>query len=172
MPFSLIEADFTDEERADLRAQLREALVARSLTDEVWWRSRALPLLLLATEVGYDFGERQAVYWRRLEEEVCHELSEAERSALSRRFRGAGLKREPPDVPWARQAKRIAWPISQAIAPRWLHAPLLELLGRCPVVIDDSRAYLAWVLAELGERDRLQLLLHRGARPGDTRQED
>jgi hypothetical protein len=158
--FSLIEVALGPDAQAQLQPVVRAALQERPLTGLAlwWWRQYSLPLLLLATEVGYSYGHQDSVYWKKLEDELGASLNEEARTGIAQLFKGAGLPRGRPDTPWSNSARRIAWPVSQAVAPRWLHAPLLEVLAECPIPIDEDRRYLDWIDGELVRRSRLRLL--------------
>jgi hypothetical protein len=130
------------------------------------WCTRALPLLTVAVEAGYRYGDGSTVYWEAFQEMIGRDLSEQEKQVIPRLIWGLGQVRRPPRVPWADCFRRIAWPISEALLPAWLHAPLLELLQRCPMRIgvdpvgSDRRPYLTWLEEEVGGDGRLSLLIN------------
>lgn len=98
-----------------------------------WWRERPLPLLVVATEVGYAYRGTGTDFWPALCAALAAELSFAEHARLSELFESAhaavGLKR-PADTPWNRLFHHIAWPISNAIAPLEIHRGLALALQR------------------------------------------
>lgn len=54
-PTWIIEHTLDDERRAEVQSQLRGALRERKLDGSYFWRVRAWPLLVEATEVGYTY---------------------------------------------------------------------------------------------------------------------
>lgn len=164
---ALIEHGLGDSELEQLRAAVRAEVNRRLLTDE-WWTVRALPLLVVAVEVGYRYGDGSTVYWPALQEALGRTLREEERARIPQLIRGVGHVRRPPSVPWAGRFCRIAWPISEAVLPAWLHAPLLELLQRCPMPLvrgeNGERRYLRWLEGEVGGDGRLSLLFNSDRR--------
>lgn len=98
-----------------------------------WWRDRPLPLLVVATEVGYGYRGTGTDFWPALCAALAAELSFAEHIRLSELFQIAhstlGLKK-PADTPWNRLFRHIAWPISNAIAPLEIHRGLAQALHR------------------------------------------
>lgn len=97
------------------------------------WRDRSLPLLVVATEVGYGYRGTGTEFWPGLCAALSTELSFADRVRLSELFEQAHtslrLKR-PADTPWNRLFHHIAWPISNAIAPLEIHRGLALALQR------------------------------------------
>lgn len=98
-----------------------------------WWRERPLPLLVVATEVGYGYRGTGTDFWPALCAALAAELSFTDRVRLSELFESAhlalGLKK-PADTPWNRLFHHIAWPISNAIAPLEIHRGLAQALQR------------------------------------------
>lgn len=114
---------------------IREAVGAavRRTGVGAWWRERALPLLVVATEVGYGYRGTGTDFWPALCAALGSELSFTEHARLSELFQSAhaalGLKK-PADTPWNRLFRHIAWPISNAIAPLEIHRGLAQALQR------------------------------------------
>jgi hypothetical protein len=121
-----------DSERLQI---LRDAVGAavRRMGVNTWWRARSLPLLVVATEVGYGYRGTGTDFWPALCSVLATELSFTEHVRLSELFAAAhatlGLKR-PADTPWNRLFHHIAWPISNAIAPVEIHRGLAQALQR------------------------------------------
>ncbi|WP_188236139.1 hypothetical protein [Sphingopyxis sp. LK2115] len=95
------------------------------------WAGHALPLIVVATEVGYEYRGTGSDYWPLLERELGASISTNERKTLTGFFltahRRLGLKR-PVDSPWTRTFPHISWPIANAIAPREIQRPLARAL--------------------------------------------
>ncbi len=110
---------------------VRTALASRGL-DLAYWRDRHLPLLVVTAELGYEYQGPGRDYWDRLAEEVSFQFFYEERLALTGLFemaaRDVGLAR-PPNSRWAQTYRHIAWPITHAVLPRDLHAPLAKALA-------------------------------------------
>lgn len=135
------------------------ALAAHGLDDELYWRERHLPLLVVATEVGYRFGEEGRVFWPRLEERLGAGFSETlRRERLILLFKRLSIS--PPPTGWATHRRLIAYPVTHAILPAWLHEPLLELIRASPWRIQPGGSYFEWLTENAARWPRLQILLH------------
>ena len=157
-PPLFIEHACSPAELDELTAAVSEGLAAFDLDDEPFWRTRRLPLLVIATEVGYEFGADHHTYWPKLEERLGVSFQADWRcNALAALFPKAI---RPPPTEWARHFKRIALPVTHAILPKWLHEPLLELLLACPVRVEAGGAYFAWIEAAAARYPNLRTLLH------------
>ena len=108
-----------------------------------WWESRALPLLIAATEIGYDYAGTGTDFWPIFAKRFG--TAGFDRNALSQLFMRAadrfGLAR-PPDTPWNIAFCHIAWPVLHAIMPAELHRPfarcLKDIRGRLDLEGDDA----------------------------------
>lgn len=91
-----------------------------------------LPLIVLATEVGYKYRGSGTEYWPLLEKELQFSLSADSRSQIRKMFEKASrLYRgvRPPNTVWAETFRIIAWPITHALVPIEFHQPLAETLA-------------------------------------------
>jgi hypothetical protein len=167
-PVFLIEHGLSTAEMEELGHALREDAVVlerghralRPLAGS-WWNSRIYGLLVFMTEVGYSYGEDRE-YWPKLAEELrLPPIDDELQRDLVRQFRRAIDVPPPPQTPWTSHFHRIAWPISNGLLPRWLHAELFRLLLGCPFPIDERGRHLPWLqqAAASGAR-RLSLLLN------------
>lgn len=106
------------------------------------WAIHALPLIVVATEVGYEYRGTGSDYWPVLERELGTSISTSERRALTGFFLAAhrriGLK-HPVDSPWTRTFPHISWPIANAVAPREIHRPLARALQQIVRLAPASR---------------------------------
>jgi hypothetical protein len=160
---SLIEIGLSDGEYQDLQGVVRAVLATRRMRAGLGaWPSPRAPLLMLATEIAYRYGDGARQYWPSLEQVLGREIEVGERQVLVDLFRGYGCP-PPPDVPWSNQFSLIAWPISEAICPRWLHGSLLTMLQRCPVLIEPNNRseYLGWMMSQVASHPSLSLLINQ-----------
>lgn len=125
----LFEHGLSGTDLAELFAATRDCLRAHSI-DSGWWGTRSLPLLIAATEVGYDYAGTGTDFWPIFAQRFGM-ASHVDRNALSRLFTRAadrfGLAR-PPDTPWNAAFCHIAWPVLHAIMPAELHRPFARCL--------------------------------------------
>ena len=163
-PVHLIEHSFTPDELQELGASLTTALTGNDL-DSSFWNARYLPLLVFATEVGYDFGEQQHAYWPHLTARLGADFVNTPRcDELARRF----LSRSsvvPPRIPWVLHFRRIAFPITHAVLPRWLHEPLLDTLLSLRGRVTTGGGYFTELLEIARRHVKLDLLLHPDREP-------
>ncbi len=131
-PVFLLELDLTDKELKQADRLLRDALKGHPLRAEErsFWNQRYLPLLRVATEVGYLYQGTGTDYWPVLEARLGAGFPHLARRELRHLFDvfAAFCEVAVPDTPWAGQFPNIARPITHAILPRELHAPLLSAL--------------------------------------------
>ena len=98
-----------------------------------WWNDRWLPLIVVATEVGYRYRGTGTDYWPVLEATLNAELGGSARLRLSEFFSLASRSlsfKQPVDTPWTRLFRHIAWPIANAVAPVEIHRALAQSLQR------------------------------------------
>jgi len=113
---------------------------ARTLTSKIARRLRATgeigpgigwPLLALTAEIGYAYRGLLSGYWPHLEAALGLPLTARARETLSdhylRAHHAVGLAR-PDNTPFSRAFRHIAWPLTNALAPRQIHAGLSEAL--------------------------------------------
>ena len=134
-----VEHGLSGGEVADLFADVRHHLVAHPL-ESGWWNLNSLPLLVVSTEVGYRYRGSGTDFWPVLETEFGVRFSATDRqrirdlfSSASKSYRGA----EPPDTPWAKAFRLIAWPITHALVPLEFHRPLALTLANLRVKVDE-----------------------------------
>ena len=145
-PVYLIELPRLDPtEERERREALAEALAVRPLDVRAsmpWWRERTLPLLRAAVEVGYGYEGTGQDFWPILEGRLeLGPTSQGWRVALSDQFRdlAAWCQVAPAEKGWERTFRRIAWPITHALLPKELHAPLLRAIAAA-----DARREAPW----------------------------
>lgn len=143
-PVFFIEHGLAEQDLAEVRLAVRLALKERPLADS-WWNTRYLPLVVLATEVGYRYRGSGTDFWPVLAQEFDYEFRPGERGQVrdffakaASRFNGA----RPPATPWAQAFHLIAWPITHALLPLELHRPfaltLAGIRGLSKGLDDDS----------------------------------
>jgi len=138
-PVFFIEHGLSDGEVADLFAIVRHHLVVHPL-ESGWWNLNSLPLLVASSEVGYRYRGTGTDFWPVLEAELGVQVSATDRQRIrdlfsnaSKIYRGA----EPPNTPWARAFRLIAWPITHALVPLEFHRPLALTLANLRVKVDE-----------------------------------
>lgn len=98
-----------------------------------WWQDKYLPLLVAATETGYGYLGTGTDFWPRFSASIGADVGDVERQSISSLFedghRSFGLQ-SPVPTPWNKAFRHIAWPITNAIAPREIHRSLANALTR------------------------------------------
>lgn len=148
LPVFTIEHGLNREELSGLfsatRAALRRASMPRLLEESTY-----LTVIVIATEVGYSYAGVGTEYWPRLENALDTELDENDRELIAARFlkahRAFGIKR-PPDTPLNRLYRRIAWPVTNALAPMEIHRPLASALRT--ILASGGQAFRGEALVE------------------------
>ena len=118
-------------EYEELRGAVRRSLRLHAL-DSGGWDNHGLPVLVVATEVGYRYRGSGTDFWPLMESEIEAELSAADRQRIrdffvdaSNRFRGV----RPATTAWAEAFHFIAWPIAHALLPLEFHRPFAMTLA-------------------------------------------
>jgi hypothetical protein len=127
-------------ELRELRATVRARLRLHPL-DSGWWDDGHLPLLIVATEVGYRYRGTGTDFWPLLDEELGLEVSPMGRQQIkdlfvraSAEFRGA----RPPATAWAEAFHLIAWPITHALLPVEFHRSFAATLANLRIGVSDA----------------------------------
>lgn len=117
------------------------------------WSWTYLPLLVMATEVGYRYRGTGTDFWPVLVQELGTEAGPSFRSGLSRLFelghRSVRLAR-PGDSPWERHFPHISWPIGNSVVPLEIQPQLTDALRRAVragVSADDTERLLEYIKA-------------------------
>jgi hypothetical protein len=117
------------------------------------WSWSYLPLVVIATEVGYRYRGTGTDFWPVLSQELGTEAGPAFRSGLSRLFE-LGHKRlrliQPGDSAWERHFPHISWPIGNAVVPLEIQPQLTDALRRAVragVSADDTNRLLEYLRA-------------------------
>lgn len=133
LPLFAIEHGLDEAALSGLRAAVSRNLEADPQLQGATWSWAYLPLLVVATEVGYRYRGTGTDFWPVLAQELGVEAGSAFRAGLSRLFdlghRSFGLAR-PGDSPWERHFPHIAWPIGNAIVPLEIQPQLTDALRR------------------------------------------
>jgi hypothetical protein len=126
-----------------LLSAVRDALADHSI-DSGWWNARSLPLLVAATEVGYDYEGTGTDFWPIFERRFAV-FDPFDRQILSRLFETAASRyglAKPSETPWNLSFCHIAWPVLHAILPSELLQPLTralrEVRGRIDLEATDA----------------------------------
>lgn len=133
LPLFAIEHGLDEAALDGLRTAVSGQLEADPQLQGAAWSWSYLPLLVMATEVGYRYRGTGTDFWPVLAQELGVEAGSAFRSGLSRLFdlghRSFRLAR-PGDSPWERHFPHIAWPIGNALVPLEIQPQLTDALRR------------------------------------------
>lgn len=133
LPLFAIEHGLDEAALEGLRTAVSGQLEADPQLQGAAWSWSYLPLLVMATEVGYRYRGTGTDFWPVLAQELGVEAGSAFRSGLSRLFdlghRSFRLAR-PGDSPWERHFPHIAWPIGNALVPLEIQPQLTDALRR------------------------------------------
>jgi hypothetical protein len=115
------------------------------------WSWRYLPLVVVATEVGYRYRGTGTDFWPVLALELGIDAGHTFRTGLSRLFelghRSARLAR-PGDSPWERHFPHISWPIGNSLVPLEIQPQLTDALRRAVragISADDTDRLLEYM---------------------------
>ena len=153
-PVFFIEHGFSEMELEKLTAAVRET-IRHHPPESTWWRAFPLPLIVVATEVGYRYRGTGTDFWPKLESALSIGISLESRQSIrdlfdacSSRYRGA----RPLATPWAAVFRLIAWPITHALVPREFHRQLAATLAnlRANVSVSDAQSLLRAVRTAAG----------------------
>jgi hypothetical protein len=134
-----------------LRGELREALRNHSLC-EFFWSAAYLPVVIVATEVGYEYEGNGTDFWPSLEHTLGYAFAIEDRSQLSHWFRTAAERYNgvrPGQSDWEQAFCHIAWPITHAVAAKDIRRPFADCLRRFNGSIEDDDASIASQLASI-----------------------
>ncbi|MEO8498966.1 MAG: hypothetical protein ABI614_28210, partial [Planctomycetota bacterium] len=134
-----------------LRGELREALSNHSLR-EFFWSSSYLPLIIFATEVGYEYEGNGTDFWPTLESSLGCVFSIEDRSQLSHWFRATAERYNgvrPGQSDWEQAFCHIAWPITHAVAAKDIRSPFADCLRRFNGSVEDDDASIVSQLASI-----------------------
>ncbi len=124
-----LDKDALESLRASLAAQLELDPHLRSAN----WSWRYLPLLVVATEVGYRYRGTGTDFWPVLSRELGIETGSEFRIGIARLFElghdGYHLAR-PGNSAWERHFPYIAWPIGNGLVPLEIQPQLADALRR------------------------------------------
>jgi len=142
--------------RQELEIVVQHGL-AHSPCSSSWWSRRYLPLLVLATEAGYEYEGPGHDFWDGFQRVSSRLFDATDRVAFSGWFRDAvttlGIA-EPPESPWSNHFCHIAWPITHAVLPKDLQRALTVALSELPFAVTDATPTdrlvdgLSWVAHE------------------------
>lgn len=134
-----VEHGLDADERAELLASVQARLRFHPVVSS-WWDDNHLSLLVVATEVGYQYRGSGTDFWPRFDEELGVELAPMGRNRIkelfvraANEFRGA----QPPTTAWAEAFHLIAWPITHALLPVEFHRPFAAALANLRTGVSD-----------------------------------
>ena len=133
-----------------------------------FWQSTYLPLIVFATDMGYQYEGNGTDFWPTLESRLGYHFDANDRQLLSGWFEKTALEYggvRPPDTDWAAAFHHIAWPITHAVLAKDIRGAFTESLRAFTgdVDLEDerliqrfvrfrpptwSRRYAAWLMNE------------------------
>lgn len=151
-----IEHGLDAEETAELTRLTRRCCRANGIGAML---RRPLPLLVVAAETGYAFSGLSEGYWPLLSARLGTDLETEDREGIAAAFSLAHLA-APDDTPYSRRYRLIAWPLSNAVAPRQIHVQIAQLLREIAlrVTLDDAPALAETIMAAARRRDSPRLV--------------
>ena len=137
--------------------------------DRKEWRAHPLPLLVIATEVGYTYQGTGTDFWPLLSERLEVSFGSTARHLLRDLFvaesnRLGGIF--PPETPWSSAFHLIAWPITHAVMPVELHRQFASTLANLNVSatqLDDDALHRALKMASPHPSARFATFLENAA---------
>ena len=172
-PIFALEHGLSEAELALVKAEVCSAVRRRHLPRESW-----LPVVIYATEVGYDYCGDE--YWQTFESNTPGWAEFGDRHYIRRSFRE--FKRlfggAEPTGAWARHFSIICWPITHAVLPTDLQRQLARLLFEYrraltsdllahPTALGTQLAARSWHYSSRSKTscERLSVARHRRRRP-------
>lgn len=153
LPVFVIEHGLGERALEDLTKLVSQQIEKNPHLSGAMWAWSYLPLLVIATEVGYRYRGTGTDFWPVLSQELGSEAGPAFRSGLSRLFelghKKFGLAR-PGDSPWERHFPHISWPIGNSVVPLEIQPQLTDALRRAVragVAADDTDRLLDYLKA-------------------------
>ena len=167
-PVFFVEHGLSEPDAEDLRKAVGRAARHHPLQAN-WWRGNPLPLVVTATEVGYQYRGTGTDFWPKLESalgtRVTLEARQRVRDLFARcslEYRGA----KPPVTPWTRAFHLIAWPITHSLAPLEFHRQLSAALANLQSNVqdlDDDHLHRAVRVAARRPSTRFEAFLEDGS---------
>lgn len=136
-----LEHGLDPQELDELRVQVRE-VVTTSRPEAPVWGVHPLPLLVIATEVGYQYRGNGTDFWPSFDAELGGGgLTERDCDAVAKLFETESRRLcgvTPPNNRWSECFRRIAWPITHAILPIELNRHFAAALARVSGSVRDA----------------------------------
>jgi hypothetical protein len=132
-PVFAIEHELDEVALGELRRTVSEHLEGDPQLTSAAWSWGYLPLVVIATEVGYRYRGTGTDFWPVLSLELGIEANIAFRNGLSRFFELGNSKyrlERPSDSPWELHFPNIAWPIGNSVVPLEIQPQLTDALRR------------------------------------------
>lgn len=151
LPVYAIEHGLDEDELDLVRLQVSAQIGARPSLQNAWWNQNYLPLLVVATEVGYRYRGTGTDFWPILTAELQAEDGYLFRQGLSQLFEIGHREHhlaKPGRSPWERHFPHIAWPIGNAGVPLELHRHLATALRqavRDGMIIEQPEELLTYL---------------------------
>ena len=167
-PVFFIEHGLSEVDAEHLRKAVSRA-AKRCPLQSSWWRVNPLPLVVTATEVGYEYRGTGTDFWPKLESALGIHVSPEARQRVrdlfarcSSKYRGA----RPPVTPWTKAFRLIAWPVTHALVPLEFHRQLAAALANLRSSVqelDDDALHRAVRIAARHPSARFEAFLEDGS---------
>ena len=167
-PVFFVEHGLSEPDAEDLREAVGRAAKHHPLQTN-WWRGNPLPLIVTATEVGYQYRGTGTDFWPKLESALGTRVSLEARQRVRDLFARCSLEyrgAKPPVTPWTRAFHLIAWPVTHALAPLEFHRQLSAALANLQSNVqdlDDDHLHRAVRLAARRPSTRFEAFLEDGS---------
>jgi len=151
LPVFAIEHGLNDQALEELKPAVSRALEEDPHLSGAVWSWSYLPLIVVATEVGYRYRGTGTDFWPVLSQEIRSETGHAFRTGLSRLFElGHQVFRlvRPGNSQWERHFPHISWPIGNSVVPLEIQPQLTDALRRAlraGVSADDTDRLLDYL---------------------------
>ncbi|WP_146256165.1 hypothetical protein [Aestuariivirga litoralis] len=152
-PVFAIEHGLDDLALVELRTSVSRLLEEDPQLTRASWSLKFLPMVVIASEVGYRYRGTGTDFWPLLSQELGVEAGTAFRIGLSELFE-LGHRRlrlfRPGDSPWERHFPHISWPIGNAVVPLEIQPQLTDALRRAVragISAEDTEGLLDYIRA-------------------------
>lgn len=151
LPVFAIEHGLDDAEIAQLKRVLSRKLEEDPYLQDARWSWNYLPLLVIATEVGYRYRGTGTNFWPLLAQDLGIETGLVFRTSLTHLFaighRDVHLAR-PGTTSWEQHFPYISWPVCNALAPLEIQPSLADAIRhavRDGIVATDTEGLLTHI---------------------------
>ncbi|MGL6196379.1 MAG: hypothetical protein ACRC2T_16305 [Thermoguttaceae bacterium] len=135
-PLFALEHGFNSEQLDEVKKILRSEISQHEGDIQRAFPIWHLPLLVIATEIGYKYQGNGTDYWLNLEKALEYStITHHERRKIREWFEDTHKRfkiAKPLETPWSKQFRNIAWPITNAILPLDIRLQFMKSLALMP----------------------------------------